>query len=197
MRLGRYRSALGEAIRRRNAWMAIALVLAVTDAALVAWLHRVDLREKTILVPPVLERAVWVHGDTLSPEYLEQMALYFAGLALTYHPDNVAHQVRLFLRHADPRAHGALSARLEADVARVRESHLASVFYPQSVRTRGHDAVLTGELRLLVGQQSVESRRASFRLGFAYRDGRLHIAHFEEIENHAGTPDRARAAGGT
>ena len=90
----------------------IAVLMAVCNLVLVTWLVRVDVREKTIVTPPVLEKSFWVHGDDVSPEYLEQMALFFAGLALTYHPDNVDDQVRLFLRYADPLVYGALAARL-------------------------------------------------------------------------------------
>ena len=182
MRLARYRSALAEALWRRNAWMTIAAVMAVSNVVLTAWLVRVDVREKTIVAPPVLEKSFWVHGDEVSPEYLEQMALFFAGLALTYHPDNVDDQVRLFLRYADPAVYGALASRLEADAEKVRRNNLSSVFYPQEVRIKGRRVALTGQLATFVGRKSVETRQGVFRFRFEYRGGRLFVSGFEEVE---------------
>ena len=194
MMLARYRSALAEALWRRNAWMATAAVMALSNLVLAAWLVRVDVREKTIVTPPTLEKSFWVHGDEVSPEYLEQMALFFAGLALTYHPDNVDEQVRLFLRYADPTVYGALAARLEADVKKVRRNNLSSVFYPQAVRIEGRGVLLTGQLATFIGQKSVQARQGVFRFRFDYRGGRLFVSEFEEVDR-ATALDDARPAG--
>ncbi len=83
MREARYRSALAEALWRRNLWMAVAAAMVLSNLGLVIWLYGVDVREKTIVTPPGLDKAFWVQGDEVSPEYLEQMALFFASLALS------------------------------------------------------------------------------------------------------------------
>ena len=139
----------------RYLWLLPLLLLAACEPKVI--------REKTIVAPPVLEKSFWVHGDEVSPEYLEQMALFFAGLALTYHPDNVDDQVRLFLRYADPAVYGALASRLEADAEKVRRNNLSSVFYPQEVRIKGRRVALTGQLATFVGRKSVETRQGVFR----------------------------------
>lgn len=173
--------------------MAIAAVMAASNMVLVVWLVRVDVREKVIVTPPVVEKSFWVHGDEVSPEYLEQMALFFAGLALTYHPDNVDDQVRLFLRYADPAVYGALASRLEADAEKVRRNNLSSVFYPQEVRIKGQRVALTGQLATFVGQKSVDTRQGVFRFRFEYRGGRLFVSGFEEVERAQELDDRAAA----
>ena len=38
--------------------------------------------EKTVLVPPEIKRSFWVSGNAVSREYLEDMAYWYAGLAL-------------------------------------------------------------------------------------------------------------------
>ena len=168
--------------------MGIAALMALSNAGLAVGILRVDTQEKIIVTPPVVEKSFWIHGAEVSPEYLEQMALFFAGLALTYHPDNIDDQVRIFLRYADASAYGPLSTRLEADAERVRRNNLSSVFYPQEVRIRDREVALTGQLTTFVGQKRVGTRQAVFRFGFAFRGGRLFVAEFEEV-------DRAHALG--
>jgi hypothetical protein len=51
-REARYRSALAETLWRRNLWKAVAARMAFANAALVAWIHGVDVREKTMVTPP-------------------------------------------------------------------------------------------------------------------------------------------------
>lgn len=187
MREGRYRSLFADTLWRRNLWMAVAAVMAVSNLALTFWLINTDVREKTIVVPPAFEQAFWVHGDEFSPAYLEQMAVFFAGLALTYNPDNVRHQVGQFLRYADPKAYGALAARLEGDAAKIERNRLSSVFYPQEVRLKGRSVALAGQLTTLVGNKQTEQRQATFLFGFDYRAGRLFVSTFTEMQN-SGNP---------
>ncbi len=181
----RFRSLLAETLWRRNLWMAVALAMAVSNLGLALRVLNSDVREKTIVVPPAFEKAFWVHGDEISPEYLEQMAVFFASLALTYNPDNIGHQVSLFLRYADPQSYGALAARLEGDALRIARNRLASVFYPQAIRLKGRQIALTGQLTTLVGNKQTAQRQATFLIAFAYRDGRFFVSQFAEVEASA------------
>ncbi len=190
MREARYRSALAEALWRRNLWMAVAAAMVLSNLGLVIWLYGVDIREKTIVTPPDLDKAFWVQGDVVSPEYLEQMALFFASLALSYHPDNIDDQVRLFLRYADPEIYGALATRLEADTEKVKRNKLSSVFYPQEVRMQGKQVALTGQLITLVGAKLLKTRQAVFRFRFSYRQGRLFVSEFQEVDRAHRFADR-------
>ena len=185
MREGRYQSLFAEVLWRRNLWMVVALIMAVANLGLSGWVLTSDTREKTIVVPPTLDRSFWVHGDEVSPDYLEQMAVYFASLALSYNPDNIRHQVTLFLRYADPEGYGALAARLEGDTEKVERNRLASVFYPQEIRIKGYQVALTGQLITLVGDKQTEQRQTAFLIAFAYRNGRLFVAKFMEVPNRA------------
>ena len=183
MREGRYRSLFADTLWRRNLWMAIAVAMALSNIALTFWVINTDVREKTIVVPPAFEKAFWVHGNEVSPEYLEQMAVFFAGLALTYNPDNVGHQAGLFLRYADPKSYGALASRLQGDAAKIERNRLSSVFYPQQIRIKGHRVALAGQLTTLVGNKQTEQRQATFLVGFEYREGRLFVSKFTEVQD--------------
>jgi len=185
MRESRYRSLFVDVLWRRNLWMVVALIMAVANLGLSSWVLVSNTREKTIVVPPTLDKAFWVRGDELSPDYLEQMAVYFASLALSYNPDNIRHQVSLFLRYADPQSYGALAAQLEGDAEKVERNRLASVFYPQEIRIKRRQVALTGQLITLVGNKQTEQRQTAFLIAFTYRDGRLSVAKFMEVQNSA------------
>ena len=45
--------------------------------------------ERTVLVPPEIRRSFWVSGDAVSREYLEEMAYWYAGMALNITPASV------------------------------------------------------------------------------------------------------------
>ena len=189
-----YRSLLAQFQWRRNLWMAVAMAMAASNLALTGWMLATAGAEKTIVVPPSFERRFWVQGDTVSPEYLEQMAVWFAHLALTYNPDNIDYQARLFLRYAEPASYGALSAQLAADSERVRHDRISSVFYPREVRTRVDHVSLDGDLVTWVGSRMTGHRRGVFDLRFVHRDGRLYVASFQDQSTHERKPDEAKAA---
>ena len=54
--------------------------------------------EKTVLVPPEIKRSFWVSGNAVSREYLEDMAYWYAGLALNITPAVSTYQNSLFLK---------------------------------------------------------------------------------------------------
>ena len=183
----RYVSALAETVHRRNLWMATALAMVLANLLLSCKVLTTSTQEKTIVTPPVLEKAFWVQGEKVAPEYLEMMATFFAGLALSYTKDNIEGQVALFLRYTDPEAHGELATRLNAEAEKIRRNNLSSVFYPVEVRVRekSQQIAITGDLVTMVGEQVTGRRRAVFALRLHYRNGRLFVAEFKESQDEA------------
>lgn len=194
MNESRYRSLLAQFQWRRDLWMGVAVAMVVSNLALAGWVLATDTTEKTIVVPPSFERRFWVQGDTVSPEYLEQMAVWFAHLALTYNPDNIDYQAKLFLRYAEPASYGALAAQLAADSEKVRRNRVSSVFYPREVKTTGDQVMLDGDLVTWVGSKLTETRRGVFEMQFVYRDGRLFVAKFQDRTQHGKTTDESKTA---
>ena len=183
----RYVSVLAESVHRRNLWMATALAMVLANLLLSCKVLTTSTQEKTIVTPPVLEKAFWVQGEKVAPEYLEMMATFFAGLALSYTKDNIEGQVALFLRYTDPVAHGELATRLNAEAEKIRRNNLSSVFYPVEVRVRDktQQVAITGDLVTMVGEQVTGRRRAVFALRLSYRNGRLFVAEFNEATDEA------------
>lgn len=183
----RYVSALAETVHRRNLWMTMALAMVLANLLLSCKVLTTSTQEKTIITPPVLEKAFWVQGEKVAPEYLEMMATFFAGLALSYTKDNIEGQVALFLRYTDPEAHGELATRLNAEADKIKRNNLSSVFYPVEVRVRekSQQIAITGDLVTMVGEQVTGRRRTVFSLRLTYRNGRLFVAEFNEASDEA------------
>ena len=193
----RYRSMLAQAISRRNLWAGLALLLAASNAALAMRLATVETYEKTIIVPPDIERPFWVKGPEASPEYLEQMALWYAGLAMTFSPASLPRQVQTLLRHADPRYYGALSARLAEDLERVRRTQISQVFYVSAVQRRGSRVALRGDVVAWVGSKRAASRRTAVLVGMRMAGGRLVVTELKEVDHDDPFGDRRGGGAGS
>ena len=197
MEYRRYASALAEAIRRRNLWMTLALMLGVSNLLLAGRLLTASTSERIIVTPATIGQAFWVHGEQVSREYLEQMALFFRDLVLTYQKDNFPGRSALFLEHVDPRAHARLAATLRLEAERIERNSLAQVFHPLSVRVREADrqVAITGNRVPMVGEQLLASQRVTYRLQFTYRDARLFVSEFGETDERDPFADRPRPPG--
>ena len=57
--------------------------------------------EKVIVLPPEVRREFWVEGNRFSPEYLEEMAVYFLHLALDVNQTTLPCNIDVLSRYAD------------------------------------------------------------------------------------------------
>jgi len=120
--------------------------------------------EKTVFVPPEIKRSFWVSGSAVSKEYLEEMAYWYAGLALNITPVVSDYQNNLFLTYAAPSEYGRLQAEMGARAEFLKKNNTATQFAVRSVTTDEKKTArgpLGNPLYLDVGQ---EGRRAQCRL---------------------------------
>ena len=157
----KYLSSLVSANYKTAVWMIAAGVLLASNLLLTVFLFTMDLSEKTIIVPPELDKPFSIQGETVSAAYIEQMAKYFIQLLLTYHSDNVSAQYEMVLHHVDPRVYSELKAQLSAQAERIHRNEIGSVFYLMGVQIAQKKATLTGELVGMVGKKIV-SRKQKF-----------------------------------
>src|SRR5574340_1092032 len=117
--------------------------------------------ERTILVPPEVHKTFWVSGQKVSAEYLQEMAYWYAGLALNVTPHVAEHQKNLFLKNA------------------------ATQFSPQSVipDEAAMKVALVGVLLTWVGDKKASEKQTTYVVGFQYLNGRLHVSEFKETSD--------------
>ncbi|WP_303785326.1 type IV conjugative transfer system protein TraE [Azovibrio restrictus] len=162
-------------------WMgAIVLVQILVTARLIG-------SEKTVLVPPEIKRSFWVSGNAVSKEYLEEMAYWYAGLALNITPIASEYQNNLFLTHAVPSEYGRLQAEMGARAEFLKKNNTATLFSVRNVTTdeRNQRVALSGSLYTYVGDKKGGERSATYMVGFKYLNGRLYVSDFRETSDQA------------
>jgi conjugal transfer pilus assembly protein TraE len=80
-----------EIIFMRLAVGGLALALLANAAALLS----VAGSERTVLIPPEVHKTFWVSGRKVSADYLQEMAYWYAGLALNITPQVADYQKNL------------------------------------------------------------------------------------------------------
>lgn len=182
----KYASALIDALSTARMAKMFAIAMLVSNLILAITIMRADTSEKTIVVPPDLEKPFSVHGNRVSPEYIEQISKYFSQLLLTYHKQTAQSQFDTVLRYADPASYSELKTKFMLDLDRISRNDIRSVFYLMSIHIEGQTATLTGELNGFVGRNLISSSPKTFQFRFKY-DGNLTILGFNELrKNHIG-----------
>lgn len=89
--------------------------------------------EKTVVTPPEIRRSFWVSGNAVSKEYLEEMAYWYAGLALNITPTVADYQNSLFLKYAAPSESGRLQAEMGARAEFLKKNNTSTLFSVRNV----------------------------------------------------------------
>jgi conjugal transfer pilus assembly protein TraE len=148
--------------------------------------------EKTILVPPEINRSFWVSGSAVSKEYLEEMAYWYAGLALNITPAVSDYQNNLFLKYAAPSEYGRLQAEMGSRAEFLKKNNTATQFSVRNVTTdeKNLKVALSGTLVTWTSDKRAGERNATYLVGFKFMNGRLYVSDFKETsdQNPFGNP---------
>jgi conjugal transfer pilus assembly protein TraE len=133
----------------------------------------------------VVRQGFWVDEAAVSPEYLEQMALFVAQLVYNVTPANAEYNLRLLLQHASPELYGALRQQGEATARRLRADNATTLF---AVRAVTHDpsggrVALHGVLSTYINEKRVAESPRVYRFSFDYRGGRLYVRAIVETSD--------------
>lgn len=160
-------------------WMgAIVLVQTILAMRLVG-------SEKTVLVPPTINKSFWVSSQAVSKEYLEEMAYWYAGLALNITPSVSDYQNELFLKYAAPSEHGRLQAEMGARAEFLKKNSTSTQFAVREILVdeKNMRVALSGTLHTWVSDKKAGERNAVFMVGFKYMNGKLYVSDFKETSD--------------
>jgi conjugal transfer pilus assembly protein TraE len=171
-------------MRQRNRALALALG-GLIGGLLVALLIIVNVigSERTIVVPPTIDKTFWVTKDRVSKEYLEQMATFVAWLILDVTPATVDWKKDILLNYVAPEQHGTLKARQEVEAERLKRINASTFFLPQQLlaNEQDHTVAVRGRLRTQVNGQETATDTKAYIAEFQYVGGRVHLKAFKEI----------------
>ncbi|MBN9343940.1 MAG: type IV conjugative transfer system protein TraE [Caedibacter sp. 38-128] len=139
--------------------------------------------ERVVLVPPHLTGPAWVDRSQVSPQYLEEMALFFGSILLNKTPQSAPYLHELLLRYADASGIGKLKHQLREEEERYQKSGLSTSFYPKKITVveKNLKVDLSGEIVGYVSQKCIFQREETYRLTFSFAHGRLLIKSFEHL----------------
>jgi conjugal transfer pilus assembly protein TraE len=174
-------------IQNRNGYLLIASISLVANIILAMGMINAMNRQKVILVPPTIERTLWVTSDQVSPEYLSSMSLFLADLLLNVTPDNIAMQHQLFLKYVDSSQYGTIKSALISEEDHLKKEHMTMTFHLAEPRVNAKSLMthITGDIQYVVGNTLISNQRLTYAFTFIYRNGLLKVKSFEEVKAHA------------
>lgn len=177
----KYNSTVVNANYKATLWMGVAALLLISNVMLSGFVITADTSEKTVIVPPKIDKPFSVQGNDVSPEYIEQMARYFSQLLLTYHKKNAQSQFDTILHYTDPSVYSEMKTRFSLDFDRISRNDINSVFYLMGIHIKKNVAIITGELNGFIGSHLVSKKQKTYELRFNY-NGKLTITGFNEMQ---------------
>jgi len=156
-------------------------------------LERLLSQEKTILLPPSLQREVWVRGMEVSDSYLEEWAYYLSALLLNVSPQTIGYQTDLVLRHVSPEFYPQLKQQLRQEAEHLQKNNVATIFQAKEVMIdrASLKATIKGTLISWVGKERVSESQQVYEMAFTITAGKfLQVVRFAPIssstegENH-------------
>lgn len=173
-----------EEMRKRNHGLGLAVggLIAALLACLVIIVTLIG-TERTIVVPPSIDKTFWVTKDRVSHEYLEQMGSFIAWLILDVSPASIDWKKDILLNYVAPDQHGAMKSRQEIEAERIRRINASTSFLPQQLvpSEEQQTVVIRGRLRTQVNGQDTATETKSYLAEFRYAGGRMHLKSFKEI----------------
>src|ERR1700754_4534002 len=154
--------------------------------------------ERTVIVPPSIDRTFWVTRDKASREYLEEMAGFVAWLMLDVSPSTVDWKRNVLLNWVLPEQHAAMKTKMDLEADRLRSNNASTSFLIQQLTAdeKEQSVVITGRLRRQINGSDVgEPETRAYLAQFQYTGGRVHIQTFKEIQHASNGQANGQASG--
>jgi conjugal transfer pilus assembly protein TraE len=144
-------------------------------------------RERIVIVPPVVEKPLWITSSQVSSNYLSEMSLFFVNLRLNVTSSNAASQREILLRFVSPEHFQDIKTELLLEGERLKKNHITTAFFPTSIEvdTKKLLAKIVGDMHTTVGDIHLASKSISYQIAYRYQNGRLIVTGFDEIKTHA------------
>lgn len=140
--------------------------------------------ERTIIVPPSIDKTFWVTRDKASTEYLEQMAGFMTWLVLDVSPSTIDWKRNVLLNYVAPDRHAAMKTQMDLEADRLRSNNASTSFLIQQLTANDKDqsVLVIGRLRRQINGSDVgEPETRAYQTQFEYAGGRVHVRTFKEV----------------
>jgi len=137
-------------------------------------------KERVVLVPPQLSKDVWLEKDKASPEYLEQMGVFFATLGGNLSPANAEFNVKVLSDYVSSSGYSDVKAELSSQALYIKKNNITQAFFPAAINSDSaeHRVTVEGNVIRNIGTTRVSQERMVFRMKFSMSNYRLWLQEF-------------------
>lgn len=180
MKYATFTAQLQTLLKQRNMLFPIVVLLGLSQLLLILLLFWKD--DRTIFMPPVLNKPFSIHGSSYSASYYEQLGLFLANLLLTKTAETAEQQHQLLFKYVDPELLGIFKRDLMDEVDTLKKDNAGYVFYSTETKVNlgNHSVLLKGERHTYVGTQRIDVSKESYRLMFVQRGHLLYLRYFKK-----------------
>ncbi|SRR5579883_463537 len=174
-------------VDNRNGYLLLASGSIILNILLSLIIYYVMGYERVVLVPPNITRQSWVSQNSVSPEYLASMSLFFMELRFNLTPSNALIQRQLFLGYVEPSQYEKLKAELIEQEEHLKKEHIAISFYPTASPFVDSDkliAKVSGDIQYVVGDSLQPAQHIVYQIAYRLSGGKLMIRSIEEVKEH-------------
>jgi conjugal transfer pilus assembly protein TraE len=171
-------------LQRRNRGLGLAVgALSIGQILTLTALLNVMGSQRTVIVPPTLNKSFWVTDEKASGAYLEQMGTFIAWLILDVTPATIDWKKDVLLTYVEPDQHGALKSRQEIEAQRLKRINAATAFALEQLVANpdGLSVVIRGRLRTLVNGVETANEPKAYLVEFGFAGARMHLKTFKEV----------------
>ncbi len=141
--------------------------------------------DRVIIVPPYISKPFAVTDKKVSPEYMEQMAIFLSTFAASFTPASFSYNIATFLKYVDQSVYTDVKTLLMAQKARVEKEGVIQSFFPQKAIVYEHDntADVIGQSIRYCKDLKIFEGQEGYRITFVYRpNSGLRIQGFRPLE---------------
>lgn len=137
-------------------------------------------KERVVFTPPNIEQEMWIEANKASPEYLEQMAIFFATLAGNLSPGNAEYNVRILSNYCLPSKYNEVKAELASQASYIRKNNIQQSFFPKLVHLDEKKAKVQveGDVYRNIGTTKISQEKMVFHVTFKMKKFKLYIDEF-------------------
>ncbi|MEO0347721.1 MAG: type IV conjugative transfer system protein TraE [Pseudomonadota bacterium] len=171
---------LSRLIQQRNGFLIISLGLLLSNIILVVYLSHKE--QKTIIVPAYFKQSFWSEGELFSPEYLEEMTLFFSQHLFNYTKENREYKRQVILRYVMPEHRQTLEKKLIQEENRLQALQATVTFHPQRVEVfDNYSAQVTGVTSSYVTGELITEQQSTFWFHYGYSNGIWLLKDFNKL----------------
>ncbi len=140
--------------------------------------------ERVIILPPEVRREFWSEGNRFSPEYLEEMAIYFVHLSFDVNQTTLPYNTEILSRYASTQAASYLRSKYEKDIKKLKKNNASTTFEVQEVVVYPERNVVqvSGLMNKYVGAHKIKDSKDIYEVHFEIHRGRLFFKKMKQIE---------------